>query len=507
MTTTRTSGWTRGNVLGLAAIFLALSGTAYATHPGGANTISSGDIIDAEVRSPDLAPNSVGGGKIVDESVRSADIGTNQVTTGEIATNAVRSGDIAANHVLTSHLATGAVESTDVLDGSLTGTDVADGSLGGAELADLAVTIPKLAFDPATQSELNAHKNSDDHDGRYWTLEGNKGTVAGKQFLGTTDDEPLELWVNGARALRLEPAVDPGGPIPSPNVIGGISHNFVTAGVFAATIAGGGVNGANPAGANRVTDCFGTVGGGADNQAGDGAGTTCDQRWATVGGGIANDAMGTGATVSGGSGNEAFGDDATVPGGLDSVAGGNRSFAAGTEAKANHGGAFVWADNQAPDMASTADNQFIARASGDFFLQSDSTLDDQGGFLNTSTGAFLSTGGAWTNASDENLKSGFEPVGPRAVLDRVAELPVRSWHYDAEPGVSHLGPTAQDFHAAFGLGADERHIASVDADGVALAAIKGLERIVGSQRERLHAQRASLRSLRARVAALERRGQ
>jgi hypothetical protein len=135
-------------------------------------------------------------------------------------------------------------------------------------------------------------------------------------------------------------------------------------------------------------------------------------------------------------------------------------------------------------MASTAANQFIARASGDFFLQSDSTLDDQGGFLNTSTGGFLSTGGTWTNASDENLKSGFEQVGPRGVLDRVAELPVRSWHYDAEPGVGHLGPTAQDFHAGFGLGGDDRHIASVDADGVALAAIKGLERELRAERRR-----------------------
>jgi hypothetical protein len=140
VTTKRTSDWIRGNLLGLVAIFIALSGTAYATHPGGADTISSADIIDAEVRSPDLAPNSVGSGKIVDETVRSADIGTNQVTTGEIATNAVRSGDIAANHVLTSHLATGAVESIDVLNGSLTGTDVANNSLKGADIDESTLT-------------------------------------------------------------------------------------------------------------------------------------------------------------------------------------------------------------------------------------------------------------------------------------------------------------------------------------------------------------------------------
>lgn len=478
MSTMPTSDWIRGNVLGLAAIFLALSGTAYATHPGGANTISSGDIIDNVVRSEDIR----------DGNVTSADLRTGSVVTGKLA----------------------------------------DGAVSTAKLADAAVTIPKLAFDPATQSELNAHKNSADHDDEYWTLQGNKGTVAGKQFLGTLDDEPLELWVNSARALRLEPASD--GTNQSPNVIGGVADNAVTAGAHSATIAGGGRSTpTDPATANRVTDSFGTVGGGAGNQAGDananpsndshatvggGRNNTASGFLATVGGGGSNVASDTGVTVGGGRGNEASGSDttvgggfdntasdfqatvgggilneaigsaATVPGGSANTAAGTVSFAAGNRANANHDGAFVWADFQGADMASTANNQFIARASGDFFLQSDSALDDQGGFLNTSTGGYLSTGGTWTNASDENLKQGFEAIEPRDVLREVAGLPVRTWAYEAEPGVRHIGPTAQDFRRAFGLGADERHIASIDADGVALAAIKGLARELRAERRR-----------------------
>jgi Skp family chaperone for outer membrane proteins len=63
----------------------------------------------------------------------------------------------------------------------------------------------------------------------------------------------------------------------------------------------------------------------------------------------------------------------------------------------------------------------------------------------------------------------------REILDKVAALPMSSWNYKAQgTGVRHLGPTAQDFHAAFGLGESERAIATVDADGVALAAIQGL---------------------------------
>jgi hypothetical protein len=61
------------------------------------------------------------------------------------------------------------------------------------------------------------------------------------------------------------------------------------------------------------------------------------------------------------------------------------------------------------------------------------------------------------------------------VLEKLAELPVSTWSYEAQgSGVRHIGPMAQDFARAFGVGEDERHITSIDADGVALAAIKGL---------------------------------
>ena len=68
-----------------------------------------------------------------------------------------------------------------------------------------------------------------------------------------------------------------------------------------------------------------------------------------------------------------------------------------------------------------------------------------------------------------------EPVNSAAILERVAGLPIPQWRFQTEAsGVKHIGPMAQDFHAAFGLGADETAIATVDADGVALAAIQGL---------------------------------
>ena len=90
-------------------------------------------------------------------------------------------------------------------------------------------------------------------------------------------------------------------------------------------------------------------------------------------------------------------------------------------------------------------------------------------------GAFLSAGGAWTNASDRALKTGFETADADDVLARLVSLPVTRWTYTAEPSAAHIGPMAQDFRAAFGLGSDERSIATVDADGVLMLSVQALD--------------------------------
>lgn len=76
--------------------------------------------------------------------------------------------------------------------------------------------------------------------------------------------------------------------------------------------------------------------------------------------------------------------------------------------------------------------------------------------------------------SDRALKTDVRPADTEAVLDAVASLPIAEWRYRSEPDARHLGPMAQDFAAALGLGADERTIAPVDASGVALASIQAL---------------------------------
>jgi len=91
----------------------------------------------------------------------------------------------------------------------------------------------------------------------HWNLTGNAGTTT-SNFLGTTDDQPLELRVNNLRGFRLEPNPS------SPNVIGGYLGNKVSVNMVGATISGGGVEAA----VNWVTDDYATIGGGAGNLAG-----------------------------------------------------------------------------------------------------------------------------------------------------------------------------------------------------------------------------------------------
>ena len=103
--------------------------------------------------------------------------------------------------------------------------------------------------------------------------------------------------------------------------------------------------------------------------------------------------------------------------------------------------------------------------------------------------------------SDRNVKERFETVDPRVILAAVARLPIERWSYKGEP-VRHLGPMAQDFAAAFGLGADDRHIFPLDAAGVALAAIQGLQALAQAQATRLAALERELTVSRSEAAAL-----
>ena len=282
--------------------------------------------------------------------------------------------------------------------------------------------------------------------------------------------------------------------------VGGGKRNVAAAAY--ATVSGGGERTPGDATtANFVYDDYGTIGGGGNNVAGVDDANTTNQIYATVSGGVNNTASGARSTIAGGKSNLASGDYAaigggqnntasndhvaiggsnfngatgvlsTIPGGSFNTASGDYSFAAGRQAKANHAGAFVWADSNAVNLASMAIDQFNVRAAGGTRIFSDS---------GATVGVQLAAGdNAWSVLSDAALKENFAAVDTREILERLGEMPVGQWNLvTQDPSIQHIGPTAQDFYAAFGVGADERRISTSDADGVALAAIQGLYQMV-----------------------------
>ena len=118
---------------------------------------------------------------------------------------------------------------------------------------------------------------------------------------------------------------------------------------------------------------------------------------------------------------------------------------------------------------------------------------------------------AFNVASDRNLKANFKRVDVSKVLEQVVRLPITRWNYKEDAAnIAHLGPMAQDFHAAFGLnGSDNKRISTVDAQGVALAAVQGLNQKLEQKVTQLEAENADLRAdltaLEARLSKLEQR--
>lgn len=389
--------------------------------------------------------------------------------------------------------------------------DLASGTVDNGRFSAYADLSAEGYLDNDADEDLLTRSQTD---GRYWALNGNSGTTPGTDFLGTADSQALELKVNNARAFRLEPNTT------SPNLIAGYSGNNVTTGALGAVVGGGGkLNNEN-----RVTDDLCTVGGGAWNVAGDDVGTTSDSPYATVGGGINNRAKGYGATAAGGSNNSANvtgstvggGESntagngfatvgggwsnfaayaATVPGGWDNAAAGQYSLAAGRRAKANHQGTFVWADSQDTDVASGTNDEVTFRCRGGVRFLSG------GGGANQMV-SWTPGNASWLFSSDRNLKENFDAVDVKEVLKKLSQLSVTEWNFKGYSD-RHIGPVAQEFEALFPLGGSETMIDSGDLQGVALAAIQGLHKIVQEKESRISTLEQRSVDLEDRLKALE----
>ncbi len=313
-------------------------------------------------------------------------------------------------------------------------------------------------------------------DGAYATVSGGLANTAGNAYTTV-----------GGGWLNLT-----GGPF---STIGGGSQNSASA--LYSTIGGGLDNSANGIQAtigggwlNSVTNAYATISGGYSNKA--------NEVYTTIGGGSYNTANGSWAVIGGGYNNSSSGSYSVIPGGKDNLAQGDYSFAAGYGAKANAPGCFVWADATGGELTCNDANCFVARASGGVYFYTSGDL---------SAGVQLPAGsGSWSVLSDQQVKANLTTVDSQEILARLNAVPIHTWNYRTQdPSVRHIGPAAQDFQAAFGVGEDDRHISAVDADGVALAAIQGLYQLTQEQAAQLAMQQEQIEALQQQNAELEAR--
>jgi trimeric autotransporter adhesin len=365
-----------------------------------------------------------------------------------------------------------------------------------------------------------------------WVNGGNAfGTVG---VIGTTDAQQMEVR-SGGNAVKLLLSGESGVRVlqtsnsSSPAVLSGSSRNSV--GLTpnpGAVVAGGGYdnNNCNDPVADSIRSCgnaatnfMATVGGGFANRSAGGA--------ATVGGGQGNSALADFTTIGGGYENIATGAGSTVPGGFANRALGRDSFAAGSLATARGRGMFVWSDaapaqgNRFDPVAlgsfgasfsnpDLVDNTFIVRATGG--VQFVTGINPSGSIAAT---CWINPGGSgWNCASDRNIKHSVRAVSPKSVLRKLVSVPISTWAFNGNER-RQIGPMSQDFFKAFrsfGVGGSETSINSVDAQGVAFAAIQGLHQIVKEKdAEITHLKRdrdasdASLKAVQAEILAIKKR--
>lgn len=421
---------------------------------------------------------------------------------------------------------------------NLAGGAIATNTISTAQLANDAVKTDELADETVTPAKLDrAYAEAGD----VWLLDGNTNTFP-SSFIGTIDNNSFEVRVNNAPALRIDPI---GG---APIIVGG--HEANSANSSGAVIGGGG-SATSP---NTISAAsWGTIGGGVRNTVSGHAGTVAggdnnqvDASWSTIPGGRGNEANGqyafaagrrahaehTGAFVWADSEMADFSstdDDQFLVRAAGGVGINTPEPLGALQVLGSSTGATM---TVAPDALQNADVQIILGEGRDAELGAvikydgdDNDLQIFGreggtnigphmvmtrtlgriGFgtvpshpLHMASGAHVTSGGTWTDASSRDRKENLETVDGADVLARLAQLDIRRWNYKVESDeLRHMGPMAEDFHALFGLGMP-KGISGVDRAGVAFVAIQELKR-------RNDALRADKEELENRLERLEQR--
>jgi Chaperone of endosialidase/Head domain of trimeric autotransporter adhesin len=353
----------------------------------------------------------------------------------------------------------------------------------------------------------------------YWNLNGNNN-ISASNFIGTTNASDLIFKTSNTERMRITSAgkigIGTNAPTADLHIIG--ENGIISEGTFGSgtvvppTTAGtrllwypkkgafraGGVAGSNWSDANignysfaagynnrasgQYSTAFGT-----SSATGDYSFAACQGSNAT---GLSAVAIGASSSASGaysialGRANNAS-DTASLALGYTSIASGKYAITFGYHTKASgpyslamgyyantngKSGSFVYADyqyNNPTELLSTADNQFMVRASGGYYLYTNAAL--------TAGVTLAAGGGSWSSVSDKRKKEHFKKENASEILKKVAALDVTSWNYKSQiSSIRHIGPMAQDFYAAFGFGESDTTLTTVDVDGINLISIQAL---------------------------------
>jgi|GEM_PF-720361 len=149
----------------------------------------------------------------------------------------------------------------------------------------------------------------------------------------------------------------------------------------------------------------------------------------------------------------------------------------------NDGGSrILFKDRTGPETGSDSRNWVFSTHGGgfrinrDFSGQVEMDLDNDGN---------LTIAGTLTQGSSREIKDNIQSLDGSSVLNQLSELTLAEWSYKNSPDSRHAGPMAEEFHAAFGLGASEHHIAPGDMAGLSLAAAQALHEENQALRDRL----------------------
>ncbi len=358
----------------------------------------------------------------------------------------------------------------------------------GLDIDMTGSTGSKIVFPDGTNMGSAAGVAPADHGGTSNTVSGTDSFVGGGSFNIVNDHYGAisggrfnTTGISDGNAATGQLATVGGGYLNwargTKSTVGGGESN--TASGYNSAIGGGDTN--------TASGSFSTISGGDGNTAsassttvGGGRTNTANIIGATVGGGLNNTASGAYAMVGGGQTNTASGARSMVVGGVNNTAAGTYSFAAGRQAKANHTGAFVWADGSiASDFASTTSNQFSVRSTNGVRFITNTA--------GTAGVALVAGGTSWAMVSAKEFKENKRALDPVAILDKLAALPIEEWNYThQDESIKHIGPYAEDFYEAFELnGIYNGRITTQDLDGVAFAAIQGLNQKLDDKQEEI----------------------